>query len=280
MTYTPDDHDEPRRDTIMRQRLRSARGDDYDEYDDDDYEYRSAPRYAAPPPPARGGSGCAQATLYLVLGGIATLLILLFFFRQPIDNMLGLLSGETQVPELVASPTPTIRASAAAISVRVRSLSRLETTSYTIEKVIEAGIEGNSFENLLFGDRLLLIARGNVEAGLDLQQVSEEDIQISPDGTTVTVTLPPVEIFDVTLNNQETRVYDREQGLFAPENPNLESQARQVAEDAILQTACDDGIMERTTEDSQQAMEQFLNLLEFEEVVIVSTPAGPCQVSP
>jgi hypothetical protein len=101
-------------------------------------------------------------------------------------------------------------------------------------------------------------------------------VTISPDNSTLTVNLPPVEIFSVTLDNEQTRVYDRDTGLFAPQDQNLETQARQEAVDRILATACEDGVLQRANEDSRRAMEQFLSLLEFETVQVNVAPVPPC----
>jgi hypothetical protein len=307
--YERDDEPQrPHRDTIMQRRLR-ARGEQVgpprdeperplrrraaedDEplrerpprrraaEDDDDEPPRARsmrrefehPDYA--PVPASSGGGCARAVLYIVAGALIALLIVFFFFGQAAQSVgeffnLPEMSGPTATP-FMRSNTP--------IVLRVQQLQRLETTSYTIENVIEAGREGgNVLTDPFERDRLLLIARGRVEAGIDLRRLSQNDVTISPDNSTLTINLPPVEIFNVTLDNEQTRVYDRDTGLFAPQDQNLETQARQEAEDRILTTACEDGVLQRATEDSRRAMEQFLSLLEFETVQVNTAPVPPC----
>ena len=100
---------------------------------------------------------------------------------------------------------------------------------------------------------------------------------IGADGKSVTVTLPPVQIFnrDSILNNAKTRVYDRQQGLLAPPNANLESDARHQAEGQLLQAACDEGIMQRTTDDATQTVSKMLSLFELEATVLPG-PVPPC----
>lgn len=263
-----------RRPSIMRQRLRdtSIDYDDYGGYDEDDYIPRSRSRGGYR---SGGGAGCAQAVLYLVLGGIASLLIILFFFGRAFDNVASFFNAPG-LPVLIASPTPTIRTSAVTVIQRVQGLNQLQTTSFTIEKVIEAGIEGDALEDLLFGDRLLLIAHGTVVAGIDLEELSEADVLLSADAMSLTLRLPPVRIFGVNLDNSRTRVYDRQQGLLAPPNKDLETTARQRAEESILQAACEAGILQRAAEDSQRTMAQFLSLLDLERVEVLPPPASEC----
>jgi hypothetical protein len=157
----------------------------------------------------------------------------------------------------------------------VQQLNRLETTSYTIEKVIEAGVEGNVLYDLLYADKLLLIAHGTVIAGVDLSKLTEQDITISDDGHSLTVRLPPVQILSSTLDNQKTRIYRRDQALFA-DNPGLETQARQAAEDQILKAACEDNILLKASQESQKALQQLFSLAEFDQVSVVAAPPGPC----
>jgi hypothetical protein len=294
-----EDEEPPRRDTIMRQRLRAARSETssderytrrYDERYADEGNMpprRPRPRMVAPEAdyvPQSSGSGCAQATLYVVAGAVIALVIVLLFFNNALNSLGGFLGGMPGLPGGGPTSTPVIQASNASVMLRVQQLQRLETTSYTIEQVIEA--EGSTDGvipdwlggDILEGDRLLLIARGNVSAGIDLRELSEGDITISPDGSTLTVQLPPARVFDVSLDNEGTRVYSRDRGFFAPENPQLETLARQEGEVAILRTACEDGIMQRATEDSQRTMEQFLSLLEFEQVQVIAAPPAPCAV--
>ena len=176
------------------------------------------------------------------------------------------------------------RAGADGIVQRVQSLSRLETTRYTIETVITADEQGfidTPLGRLQIGsDRLLMIIHGRVTAGIDLEKLREEDVKLSRDGKRLMIQLPPVEIFSVDLDNEKTRVYSRETWLKRP-NPNLESEARQGGEAKILATACDDGVMLRATEDAQRAVEKFIGLLglSFFSIEVLPAPVPPCPVA-
>lgn len=279
------------RETIMDRRLRKARGEDVDDvvddfYDDEDDEYDDfepvglSPSMGMPRPQYRGsGGGCAQTTLYLVLGGVITLIVLLLFFRDVVGDIRASFTGSMpSIATMMATPTVTTRMNTAAVIQRVQRLNRLETTSYTVERVIESEQTSTLpvLGNLLAGDRLLLIAHGEVVAGMDLSQLREQDVTLSADGTTVTIRLPPAQIFSTSLDTTQTRVYDRQRGWFAPDNKDLETVARQEAESEILRVACEDGILQRATDDGRRAMEQLLSLIEVDQVVIESAPVPAC----
>lgn len=160
-----------------------------------------------------------------------------------------------------------------AVVKEMQSLNRLETAQFTIEKIIDAGTSGNAFQDLLFGDRLLFIAHGQVVAGFDLSKLTENDITIS--NTVIEITLPQPEIFFVRLDSEQSRVYDRDQGLLTRGDKDLESAARLEAENTIRQAACESGILTEATDSGRKQLVTILRSFGFEEVTI-NVPVGNC----
>ncbi len=161
-----------------------------------------------------------------------------------------------------------------AVVQEMRSLGRLETSSFSIEKIIEARKdEGGPWRDILFGDKLLLIANGEVVAGYDLSGLTEDDIEKAGDG--LRVKLPAPEIFSVRLDNEKTRVYDRDQGLLARGDKDLESEARLAAEQSIRDAACAAGILREAEENAVKQLGAVLGALGFPDSVIQSPP-GSC----
>jgi hypothetical protein len=183
----------------------------------------------------------------------------------------------TQVQELL-HPTPTIYPSARTVILQVRNLARLETAQYTVEKVITAEI-GQGALAPLFGDRLLLVAHGQVTAGLDLSKLGDGDISIGPDGK-ATIILPAAEVFASTLDNQKSYVYDRQTGLLTHGDVNLETQARQVAEQEIYKVAVEDGIITLAQTNGATFIERLVKALGVTEVVIVQATPAPATPVP
>ena len=70
-------------------------------------------------------------------------------------------------------------------------------------------------------------------------------------------------------------MYDRQQGLLAPPNENLETDARRAAEGQLLAAACEEGIMQRATDDARETVTKMLSLFELEATVLSSRRA-PC----
>ncbi len=178
--------------------------------------------------------------------------------------------------------TPTIYPSTMTVLEGIQSLSRLETASYHMEKVITAE-SGQGPLGFLFGDKLLLIAHGEVIAGVDLSDFGPNDVRTTDDGT-VYIHPPAAEVFVNTLDNNRTYVYDRRTGA-AGMNPQLETAARQEAEQMILQSAIEDGILDEAEKNAREVLRSFVLSLGFQHVIFVTemptpTPAPTVAVSP
>ena len=177
--------------------------------------------------------------------------------------------------QLIPQPTPTIYPSSSTVIRSVQRLARLETVSYHVEKVITAET-GQGPLGFLFGDRVLLVAAGEVIAGVDLGQLTETDVAVTAEGT-MYIHLPQAEVFVATLDNETTYVYDRETGVVGL-NPQLETAARREAEKMILEGALEDGIVDQAQTNARAFLTTFLVALGFEkvefiDVVPTATPA-------
>lgn len=168
----------------------------------------------------------------------------------------------------------TVDTSRTAVIKEIRSLNRLETAQFTIDKVIEAGSDqDNAFSQILFGDKLLLIAHGQIIAGVDLAKLQDQDVKVS--GTTVSMTLPAPEILTSTIDNNQTKVYDRKVGFLTKGNTNLEADARQKALASIEQAACEGKILDQAGENAKKQLTILLTGLGFTSVT-VTAPPGTC----
>ena len=207
--------------------------------------------------------------LFAFIGGGLLFFGLLRQLTDPLENAEQALQEQL---DGIANPTPTIIPDPVTIIRQVRDLSRLETASYTIEKVITAETGQGPF-SFLFGDRLILVARGQVIAGVDLGKMEDGDILVADDGTVV-VTLPPAEILVATLDNQKSYVVDRDTGLVGV-NPALETEARQAAEQEVLNAALEDGILETAQRNAELYVGQLIMALGFTDVIFAQAVPSP-----
>ena len=150
---------------------------------------------------------------------------------------------------------------------QVRALQRLETVSYTTDKIITGERENPILPDFLAGDRLLLVAHGNVIAGLDLAKLQPRDVEVH--GSRVSIRLPESEIFTTRLDNLKTRVYSRDTGLFSSPDPNLESEVRAEAERQLQAAALEDGILRTAETNARQTINGMLSGLGFKNIELL-----------
>ena len=187
---------------------------------------------------------------------LAAVVIVLFIrrFSQPRSSYFVNLSEQTVIKQ-------------------VTSLNRIETASYTIEKIIDVGTTGNKFSQFLYGDRILLIAQGTVIGGFDLGKISEENVEV--EGSVLRMKLPAPEVLVAKLDSGQTRVYDRRQGLLTKGDEDLETEARSEAEKVIKDAACKGGILDEASKNARNQLTGLFKSLGFE-TVIIEIPQGSC----
>lgn len=172
---------------------------------------------------------------------------------------------QTQVSNLL-NPTPTIIPDPVTYINEVRALARLETIQYSIEKVITGETGGGTFQSL-FGDKILFVGHGTVIAGIDMEKLQPEDMRF--ENGVLTVKLPPAEVFIAALDNEKSYVYDRETGILAKPDVNLETLVRQRAEEEILKAAIEDGILEQAQVNAEAYLFKFFAALGYPNTIFI-----------
>lgn len=147
---------------------------------------------------------------------------------------------------------------------QIQQLQRLETVSYTMDKIISGERNNPYFPQPLAGERMLLIVHGEVIAGVNLATLNPHEVKIN--ARDISLQLPKAEIFSTRLDNAKTRVYSRDTGIFSIPDPNLETKVRQEAERQLHDAAVNDGILKTADENARQTITTLLTGLGFTKV--------------
>src|ERR1700674_2599549 len=145
----------------------------------------------------------------------------------------------------------------------IQQLQRLETVSYTMDKIISGEHANVYLPKFLAGDRLLLVVHGEVVAGINLARVQPGDVLLQ--GQKVSIHLPAAELFSTRVDNARTKVYSRDTGLFSSPDPNLESEVREEAERQLKQAALQDGILKTAADNARSTISGMLKGFGFHE---------------
>jgi hypothetical protein len=99
-------------------------------------------------------------------------------------------------------------------------------------------------------------------------QPDSVEITEGAQGRSIRLTLPPSQVFVTTIDEQKSRVYARDTGLFVKADPNLETQVRQKAQSQLQQAALSDGILDVAMKNARATVTAMLEGLGFEHVEI------------
>lgn len=173
----------------------------------------------------------------------------------------------TTTPTLTPTPTPSPTPTPIVVITHITPLGRLETTEFAMRTVIDLENEPTDLWQKIFGtDRLTLIAEGEVVGGIDLSKVKPEDIEVQ--GTAVRIILPPAEILYSRIDNERTYVYEHKTGLFRQVDKTLESRARLLAEQSLVDWAIEREIHQKAEDAGRVYIENLLRSLGFTEITI------------
>lgn len=211
-----------------------------------------------------------RKTLLVFLGGFAILLAVAGTSAYVIWRM-----AKRTVVETVFQPQEKV-VDIATLVTQVRELNRLETASM---RVMHVGTITQSYKmvpNSLAADELTFLATGDVIAGIDLSQLRQEDVWRSPDGT-INLRLPPAQVLVTRVDNQQSRVLTRKTGMLRRADVDLETRARQRAEENIRAEALKRGVLKIAGESAEKKMAELLHTFGAEKVRFVGRRSAPGQ---
>ncbi|MGI8855128.1 MAG: DUF4230 domain-containing protein [Thermomicrobiales bacterium] len=138
-------------------------------------------------------------------------------------------------------------------------------------------------------ESLTYMAVYDVKAGVDLSQIKESDITI--DGDTVRITLPPSYIVSQALDAQKSHVVSRSTGptsfIGGASKDLLDTVLREAEKRANTETLADGTLLKAAQENAASDLTRLLNNAGIKNVAFVSTPSatppsrfGPTPVTP
>jgi hypothetical protein len=208
--------------------------------------------------PQRRRIGAGTVLLAVFLGLIVGAGALAIFVREATFGIWD------KVASRVTGRALSIDTSQPTIVDKIQRLARLESVTYSMDKMVEGDRTSAILPDFLVGDKLLLNVHGQAIAGIDLSQLKSSDVAVH--GKSVTVHLPPAQIFVVALDDSKTRVFSRATGFFVQADPNLETEVRAKAEEQLRESAQAGGILQTAHQNAASTLTKLLLSLGFEQV--------------
>lgn len=176
---------------------------------------------------------------------------------------------------------------------QIQQLNRLQTVAFNVDTIITSEREGSWMKLWQDEQKALFIAKGRVQAGIDLSTLTPEMVQVvqpteqieAADDSTIPVpimpqiniTIPPSEVFAVYLDDIE--IYDWQTGVFGmmQVDPKILAQAQSMAKKEVLERACRGDVMTIALENAQTQLQQLFSLTGAT-VTVNTQGAGACQM--
>lgn len=149
----------------------------------------------------------------------------------------------------------------------IRDMARLTTVEAVEYIIVEKGTD-RGWLSWARGDSIQLFAVARIGAGVDLSEVSVRDVSVDPEEGVVELVIPKAEVQYVAVDNEATQILDRSTGIFTRGDPRLETDARQIADEILRQSAIDGGLLERAEDNARQVLTDFLLALGYRDVIV------------
>lgn len=159
---------------------------------------------------------------------------------------------------------------------QIKDIQELATTKQTMETIGPVSADRKLGDIPVATTRLLYVARGEIKAGVDLNELKDADIKVN--NNSIEISLPPAKILDSKIDVNRSRVYDYDRGFLnlGPDvAPQLQTLAQRKTLIEIINTACNEGILEEANDKAKQTISQLLVNTNYQVKVKTRSPE-PC----
>lgn len=145
-----------------------------------------------------------------------------------------------------------------ALTQQLQEVNDLAVLEYNYTKVgkFENSLTLNGWNIPLTKKSFLLTYAGKLTAG-----VSMEDAQVNVNNSTITVTLPEVEILSNVIDENSIEVYDETKNIFNPISIEDYTAFATQQKAAVEEEAIENGLLSEAATKTQSAFQKFLNMI-------------------
>jgi len=169
----------------------------------------------------------------------------------------------------------TVDRSGPALLKSLRNLSDYRAATGHFEVIVDVEKDTRFVPDKLKGERVLFLAVGDVDAGVDFSGLKDQAVTVSDDRRSVKLELPPPQYHKPALNLERSRVYDRDRGLIDRlqsvfgDDAGTDPEIYALAEDKLAAAARDgSGLLKRAQRNTRLMLEGLLHSLGFTNVEI------------
>jgi Protein of unknown function (DUF4230) len=169
--------------------------------------------------------------------------------------------------------TETVDRSRPAVLKAIQDLEQLRAASGHFEVIVDVEKDTRFVPAVIRGERVLFVAVGTVDAGVDLAGVDEDAVDVR--GRRASIDLPAARLLAVRVDPERSYVYDRDRGLvdrvasILQDSPTGERELYSLAEDKLVAAARGgSGLLARAERNTRSTLTALLRALGFEQIEI------------
>lgn len=157
----------------------------------------------------------------------------------------------------------------------LEDLSEYRAAEGTFQVIIDVEDDTRFVPSIIKGERTSFLATGSVAASVDFSGLGEENISVSEDGKSVTITLPRAVLSDPTVDPEGSYVLNRDRGVLDrigsafSDSPTSERELYLLSEEKLTAAATESDIVDRAEANTQAMLETMLESLGFEKVRVM-----------
>jgi hypothetical protein len=158
----------------------------------------------------------------------------------------------------------------------LRDQSHYVAASARFQTLIDTQEDADFLPDFVKGSREVFIAEGEVDGSVEFSGLTDDALQVSADGKSVTVHMPQPELSKPRIDQGATRLVSRDRGLIdrATEalgggDPANQQALYQRASDKVADAAAQSELRERARQNTEKFLKSFLHAVGYEQVTVV-----------
>lgn len=164
----------------------------------------------------------------------------------------------------------------------LQDLSRYTAATGRFQTIVDVEDDADYLPDFIKGERVTMMAEGDVEAYVDFSGVSASGLDISADGSSVTVTVPEPVLSDPRIDHDTSYVATRDRGLVdrfgdavTGGEPTDDQELYQRADQKLADAAEQSDLRERARTNTEQFLTTLLGTLGYDDVTVVFETPEP-----
>ncbi len=170
--------------------------------------------------------------------------------------------------------TETIDRSQPVLLTSIQDISEFHAAVGNFEVVLDYEDDVSWVPGFLAGERSLFVAAGTVDAYVDFSGLADGDLELSADGETVEISLPPAELSEPNLDQDRTYLFSQSRGVVDRIGDAIatddQQELYQEAEQKLATAAAESELMQQAEQNTRAMLSGMLGSLGLDVVFTVA----------